>query len=61
MNKLRLILRLLFIPLWALLFLAYFPAWAVKEFVNYFSFQDYLSDFYVFWDRVMFLMKLKTK
>lgn len=61
MNKLRLILRWLFIPLWALLFLVYFPVWAIREFIYYFSFHDYLSDFYVFWDRVMLLMKLKTK
>lgn len=61
MNKLRLILRWLFIPLWALLFLVYFHVWAIREFIYYFSFQDYLSDFYVFWDRVMLLMKLKTK
>nr|DAY47520.1 MAG TPA: hypothetical protein [Caudoviricetes sp.] len=40
MNKIRLILRLLLIPLWLLLFLVYLPIWYLQMSWYYFRFGD---------------------
>lgn len=64
MNKIRLILRWLFIPLWLVLFfvfLLYLPVWYIQMSWYYFRFQDYWSAYLILWDRVMLFMRLKTK
>lgn len=61
MNKIRLILRWLFIPLWLVLFFVYLPIWYIQMSWYYFSFQDYWSAYLILWDRVMLFMRLKTK
>ena len=61
MNKIRLILRWLFIPLWLVLFFVYLPVWYIQMSWYYFRFQDYWSAYLILWDRVMLFMRLKTK
>ncbi len=61
MNKIKLILRWLFIPFWLVLFFVYLPIWYIQMSWYYFSFQDYWSDYLILWDRVMLFMRLKTK
>lgn len=41
MNKIRLILRWLFIPLWIVLFFVYLLIWYIQMSWYYFNFQDY--------------------
>ena len=61
MNKIKLILRGLFIPFWLVLFFVYLPIWYIQMSWYYFSFQDYWSAYLILWDRVMLFMRLKTK
>lgn len=61
MNKIKLILRWLFIPFWLVLFFVYLPVWYIQMSWYYFSFQDYWSAYLILWDRVMLFMRLKTK
>lgn len=61
MNKIRLILRWLFIPFWLVLFFVYLPIWYIQMSWYYFSFQDYWSAYLILLDRVMLFMRLKTK
>lgn len=60
MNKIKLILRWLFIPFWLVLFFVYLPVWYIQMSWYYFSFQDYWSAYLILWDRVMLFMRLKT-
>ena len=60
MNKIRLILRWLFIPLWTTLFFEYLLIWYIQMSLYYFSFQDYWNAFLILWDKIMLLMRLKT-
>ena len=60
MNKIRLILRWLFIPLWIALFFVYLLIWYIQMSWYYFSFQDYWDAFLILWDKTMLLMRLKT-
>lgn len=60
MNKIRLILRWLFIPLWTTLFFVYLLIWYIQMSWYYFSFQDYWNAFLILWDKIMLLMRLKT-
>lgn len=61
MGYIRLILRLLFLPLWIILFFVYLLIWSLQNSWRYFSFDDYWDDFLILWDKIMVLMKLKTK
>lgn len=61
MNKIRLILRWLFIPLWTTLFFVYLLIWYIQMSWYYFSFQDYWNTFLILWDKIMLLMRLKTR
>lgn len=61
MNKIKLILRWLFIPFWLVLFFVYLPIWYIQMSWYYFSFQDYWSAYLILCDRVMLFMRLKTK
>ena len=61
MNKIKLILRWLFIPFWLVLFFVSLPVWYIQMSWYYFSFQDYWSAYLILWDRVMLFMRLKTK
>lgn len=61
MNKIRLILRWLFIPLWTILFFVYLLIWYMQMSWYYFSFQDYWNTFLILWDKIMLLMRLKTR
>lgn len=47
MNKIRLILRWLFIPLWIALFFVYLLIWYIQMSWYYFSFQDYWDAFLI--------------
>ena len=60
MNKIRLMLRWLFIPLWIVLFFVYLFIWYIQMSWHYFNFQDYWDAFLILWDRIMLLMRLKT-
>lgn len=60
MNKIRLILRWLFIPLWTTLFFVYLLIWYIQMSWYYFSFQDYWNAFLILWDKIMLLMRLKN-
>lgn len=61
MGYIRLILRWLFIPLWFALFFVYLLIWSLQNSWRYFNFEDYWDDFLILWDKIMVLMKLKTK
>lgn len=61
MNKMRLVLRWLFIPLWIALFFVYLPIWYIQMSWYYFGFQDYWDDFLILWEKTMLFMRLKTK
>jgi hypothetical protein len=61
MDKIRLIVRWLFIPFWIVLFFVYLLIWYIQMSWYYFSFQDYWSAYLILWDRVMLFMRLKTK
>lgn len=61
MNKIRLILRWLFIPFWIVLFFVYLLIWCIQMSWYYFSFQDYWSAYLILWDRIMQFMRLQTK
>lgn len=61
MDKIRLIVRWLFIPFWIVLFFVYLLIWYIQMSWYYFSFQDYWSAYLISWDRVMLFMRLKTK
>lgn len=60
MGYIRLILRLLFLPLWIILFFVYLLIWSLQNSWRYFNFEDYWDDFLILWDKIMVLMKLKT-
>ncbi len=45
MDKARLVLRWLLIPLWFTIFIAYLPIWYLQMSWYYFSFQDYWDAF----------------
>lgn len=61
MDKIRLIVRWLFIPFWIVLFFVYLLIWYIQMSWYYFSFQDYWSAYLILWDRIMLFMRLKTK
>lgn len=61
MGYIRLILRWLFTPLCFALFFVYLIIWYIQMSWCYFSFDDYWDDFLILWDKIMVLMKLKTK
>ena len=61
MGYIRLILRLLFLPLWIILFFVYLLIWSLQNSWRYFNFEDYWDDFLILWDKIMVLMKLKNK
>lgn len=60
MNKIRLIFRWLFTPLWIVLFFVYLLIWYIQMSWYYFNFQDYWGAFLILWDKIMLLMRLKT-
>nr|DAY22448.1 MAG TPA: hypothetical protein [Caudoviricetes sp.] len=60
MNKIRLIFRWLFTPLWIVLFFVYLLIWYIQMSWYYFNFQDYWDAFLILWDKIMLLMRLKT-
>lgn len=61
MDKARLVLRWLLIPLWLAIFIAYLPIWYLQMSWYYFSFQDYWDAFLILWDKTMLSMRLKTR
>ena len=61
MSKLKLIIRWILLPLWLAIFIVYLPIWYLQMSWYYFSFQDYLDAFLILWDRIMLLMRLKTR
>lgn len=61
MNRTRLVLRWLLIPLWFAIFIAYLPIWYLQMSWYYFCFQDYWDAFLVLWDKAMLSMRLKTR
>lgn len=61
MDKARLVLRWLLIPLWFTIFIAYLPIWYLQMSWYYFSFQDYWDAFLILWDKAMLSMRLKTR
>ena len=61
MNKIRLILRWLFIPLWTTFIFCVFAYMVYTNELYYFSFQDYWNTFLILWDKIMLLMRLKTR
>ena len=61
MNRTRLVLRWLLIPLWFAIFIAYLPIWYLQMSWYYFSFQDYWDAFLILWNKTMLSMRLKTR
>lgn len=61
MDKARLVLRWLLIPLWFTIFIAYLPIWYLHMSWYYFSFQDYWDAFLILWDKTMLSMRLKIR
>lgn len=61
MDKARLVLRWLLIPLWFTIFIAYLPIWYLQMSWYYFSFQDYWDAFLILWDKTMLSMRLKIR
>lgn len=61
MDKARLVLRWLLIPLWFTIFIAYLPIWYLQMSWYYFSFQDYWDAFLILWNKTMLSMRLKTR
>lgn len=61
MNKIKLILRWLLIPLWLAVFIGYFPIWYLQMSWYYFSFGDYWDGYLILWDRIMIALRLKKK
>lgn len=60
MNKIRLILRWLFIPLWVVLFIVYLPIWYMQISWRRINFREYCSDaFPILWVKIMILMRLR--
>ena len=53
MNRTRLVLRWLLIPLWFAIFIAYLPMWYLQMSWYNFSFQDYWDAFLILWDKAM--------
>ena len=60
MNKIRLILRWLFIPLWTTLFFVYLLIWYIQMSWYYFSFQDYWNAFLILWDKNNAINEIKN-
>ena len=61
MDKARLVLRWLLIPLWFTIFIAYLPIWYLQMSWYYLSFQDYWDAFLILWDKTMLSMRLKIR
>lgn len=61
MNKIRLILRFLLLPLWIAIFLMYLPIWYIQMSWYYFEFRDYGNAYLILWDKIMLFMRLKIK
>ena len=61
MDKARLVLRWLLIPLWFTIFIAYLPIRYLQMSWYYFSFQDYWDAFLILWDKTMLSMRLKIR
>lgn len=61
MDKARLVLRWLLIPLWLAIFIVYLLMWYLQTSWYYFSFQDYWDAFLILWDKTMLSMRLKTR
>ena len=58
MDRIRLILRWLFIPFWLVLFFVYLPIWYIQMSWYYFRFSDYWDSYLVLWIKVMNILKL---